>query len=252
MPKKLKNLFWRYKQSKDIEHESLIIDAMSSYYLNNYDHKPRVFVDVGANCGSWSDYAMSKFDVIHCFEPDDELYRYLKRRFKNSNICIYNEALSDFNGSGNLYIPTNNGNEIKSRASLCKTANAGFEQLILESKISTLDSCDFSDVNCIKIDVEGNELAVLKGGEETLKQYKPVLIVEIEERHHIGESILIFNYLSGLGYMSLVFDGSLLENINKVRFEEIVANKSFNNFVFIHNDLKEMGFAIKELVSDFT
>ena len=35
----------------------------------------------------------------------------------------------------------------------------------------------------IKIDVEGGELHVLHGGERTIKEFKPALLVEIEARH---------------------------------------------------------------------
>src|SRR5262249_3290635 len=47
----------------------------------------------------------------------------------------------------------------------------------------TLDSYAFEDVCCIKIDVEGHELAVVAGAAETLKRCRPTLVVEIEERH---------------------------------------------------------------------
>ena len=42
----------------------------------------------------------------------------------------------------------------------------------------TLDSFNFTMVDLIKIDVEGHEFRVLKGGENTIKKYSPIIIIE--------------------------------------------------------------------------
>ena len=63
-------------------------------------------------------------------------------------------------------------------------------------KISTLTGSDkiFSDksdieINLVKCDVEGHELEVFKGAENTLNKFHPHLIFECEQRHHINDSI---------------------------------------------------------------
>jgi hypothetical protein len=50
-------------------------------------------------------------------------------------------------------------------------------------KAKRLDDYDFSDVDLIKVDVEGHEESVLAGGMRTIEINRPVLIVEIEQRH---------------------------------------------------------------------
>jgi FkbM family methyltransferase len=47
----------------------------------------------------------------------------------------------------------------------------------------TLDSFGFSDVSLIKIDVEGHEIEVLKGAEQTIRKWHPALIVETGRKH---------------------------------------------------------------------
>ena len=42
----------------------------------------------------------------------------------------------------------------------------------------TLDSFNFTMVDLIKIDVEGHEFRVLKGGENTINKYSPIIIIE--------------------------------------------------------------------------
>jgi FkbM family methyltransferase len=45
-------------------------------------------------------------------------------------------------------------------------------------KIRTLDSYHFNNISMIKIDVESNELQVLKGAIETIKKYRPIIFIE--------------------------------------------------------------------------
>ncbi|HMO16921.1 MAG TPA: FkbM family methyltransferase [Oligoflexia bacterium] len=48
-------------------------------------------------------------------------------------------------------------------------------------KMRTLDSYAFDKVKFLKVDVQGCELAVLKGSRETLSRCRPVVFIEIEE-----------------------------------------------------------------------
>jgi len=63
-----------------------------------------------------------------------------------------------------------------------------------------LDSLDLNDVTAIKIDVEGAEAEVLLGARETLRRCRPVLSVEIEERHRPGSTRAVPDMLRPLGY----------------------------------------------------
>jgi hypothetical protein len=49
----------------------------------------------------------------------------------------------------------------------------------LAFEMRTLDSFELDNVGFIKIDVEGAQLLVLMGAEETIKRNKPVMLVEI-------------------------------------------------------------------------
>ena len=51
-------------------------------------------------------------------------------------------------------------------------------------KVSTIDKTfsDFSgEVDLIKIDTEGWEYFVLKGGKQTINKYRPIILMEFEE-----------------------------------------------------------------------
>ena len=54
--------------------------------------------------------------------------------------------------------------------------------------VQTLDSHHFENVGLIKIDTQGHELRVLRGGIETLEKNKPVVVFEInEDKDYITE-----------------------------------------------------------------
>ena len=44
--------------------------------------------------------------------------------------------------------------------------------------IKTIDSFEYENVGFIKYDIEGYELRAIKGSEDTIKKYYPVIIVE--------------------------------------------------------------------------
>jgi FkbM family methyltransferase len=53
----------------------------------------------------------------------------------------------------------------------------------IEIKVKRLDDHVFQDVDFIKIDVEGFELDVIKGGKTTILAHKPVMVVEQKPGH---------------------------------------------------------------------
>ena len=60
-------------------------------------------------------------------------------------------------------------------------------------------------ISVIKIDVEGAEIEVLKGGERTLRTEKPALVIEIDDKllaRNGGSGLELRDYLRSLGYQS--------------------------------------------------
>ena len=60
-------------------------------------NKINVFVDIGANKGKYTDEILKRFPNAkgYLFEPNIILFKFLKRKYKNKNIIIFNKALSN-------------------------------------------------------------------------------------------------------------------------------------------------------------
>ena len=78
-----------------------------------------------------------------------------------------------------------------------------------KNQLKTLDgfvmSKKLNQIDIIKIDVEGFELFILEGAKETLKKFKPELLVEYSKTYQCGYSpIKIVKLMNKLGYSCYV------------------------------------------------
>ncbi len=132
-------------------------------------------IDVGAYTGLYAiaaDKLGARLSVA--FEPVLATFERLQENVKQNDctgIALYNVALSDFNGEAEMSI---HGHRFPDMASLVWEHGKGKVPVTLR----TLDSYQFADVAAIKIDVEKNEPAVLRGARDTLERCRPHLIIE--------------------------------------------------------------------------
>jgi hypothetical protein len=63
-----------------------------------------------------------------------------------------------------------------------------------------LDDFALGDVTAIKLDAEGAEYEILRGARDTLLRCRPVLTLEVEERHRVGSTYAVPAFLDALGY----------------------------------------------------
>jgi hypothetical protein len=96
-----------------------------------------------------------------------------------------------------------------------------------------------SKIGFVKIDVEGHELAALRGAAATIENSLPNFLIEAEERHRKGAVASVRMFLSQYGYDGLFhFDGKLLplQDFDASIHQDISATDRpyVNNFIFIH------------------
>ena len=194
-------------------------------------------IDIGVYRGVYS-YEMAKYSkMVHAFEPNPIIFKDIELNLSKiiKNINLYNFALSDKENKVLLKVPIRNKNYDKSnyeeyfqmgRATIHEQ-NAMGDIETFEIKSTKLDNFTFSNrISFIKIDVEGHEMSVIKGAENTIKQYKPTLLVEIEEKHSKQKVLESINYINSLGYESFFYDNELksTNNLNNLNM--------YNNFIF--------------------
>lgn len=138
-----------------------------------------VALDVGASYGLLSYVFSKRFQVVHAFEPIPKVYECLLKNLETQNLTnvkAYNLAL----GSENKELYIKSEPDITLGAHLTGEIK---EDGYTYSKINvvTLDSLGIKNVSLLKIDVEGFELLVLKGGIETIRRDRPVIFFETKE-----------------------------------------------------------------------
>jgi FkbM family methyltransferase len=242
--KSLSKFNWQNFEKHNFEPELLVTEELLK------QNNKAVFFDVGSNKGEYT-YIAEKFllkENIHAFEPNPNLYFKLKHIFKKSK--INNFALSNINGEADLKVPFLNNIEDDSLGTLNINAKEKNEThaKFFKIKTQTLDRYCFNQnvhrIDCIKIDVEGLELLVLEGAKQSIKVHQPILIIEIEKRHHENRSVLdisefiIENYSSSRKYIVYYFDRKERKLIQLIKepnqkLEDHGSEKYENNFVFI-------------------
>jgi FkbM family methyltransferase len=129
-----------------------------------------VFIDVGANVGSWSNYVLQYSDAKgYLYEPSLQCFAALKDRFTGSNIEIRNVAVSDTPG----FAPFAEEENFGETSSLAASRESGDATSTRSVPVVTLDQ-DFasnpSPIDFLKIDCEGYDLKVLKGATALLSR----------------------------------------------------------------------------------
>lgn len=173
--------------------------------------RDKIALDIGANKGVYSHTLAGLCREVHAFEPNPKIYRILTR-FLPANVTPHHVALSDRDGEAELVIPSytkggfsNQGASLDPRK---KQAPFGFGTVRIPAR--ALNSYDFRNVGFVKIDVEGFEEAVIRGALGTLRRERPVVLIEMEERHTGRPIEELLAGMAALGFeISFARDGRL-------------------------------------------
>ncbi len=162
-------------------------------------------VDVGSNLGTFT-YEMSRLTGnVAAFEPNPALYK-LVRNLALPGVTSYNMVLSSTDGMATLVIPrVHSGHVLASVRREVAVRNGGSDVDEISVKSARLDSMGLDRVAFIKIDVEGFEDDVLAGAMETIARDRPMLLIEIEERHNPGGLARISDLFGKMAYRTFFF-----------------------------------------------
>jgi FkbM family methyltransferase len=128
-------------------------------------------IDVGAHVGFWLKDMCSEFKHVYAFEPVDEVRECLFKNVKAENYHCYTYGLGSKDEIKKIhYNPEETGNSY-----ISKDGNK-------EIMIRRLDNLDLPHIDYIKIDAEGYEIEVVKGGLKLVEKYKPLIHVEVKDK----------------------------------------------------------------------
>jgi len=148
-------------------------------FLKFMKPKARTVCDIGANIGEIT-WALSQFSQqVHAFEPTVNTFQLLKKNVEQNNlknVSIYDKGVGAKHEIAHIAL---NGNTCGANARIQDVTKTKHQTEIMT--IIPLDSLNLSDVDIIKIDVEGYELDVLQGAEQTILKDKPIIQLEVYE-----------------------------------------------------------------------
>lgn len=133
-------------------------------YCRNQKKTFRTVLDIGAWCGTWS-YKIQKYaERVIAFEPDKVHAECYKKNLEQFPTCeVITKAVGNEEGSVTLTDDDfTQGKRIEST-----TGNV---------PMTTIDSFNYENIDLIKVDVEGYEMNVLLGAQNTLANTKYLMI----------------------------------------------------------------------------
>jgi FkbM family methyltransferase len=168
-----------------LDYRRSLVDPVHERFIRDWVKPDAVVWDIGGNLGLFALPAALKAKTGHIcvMEPDVELAANLCRTLrlrvnKGLNVSVVCVAVSDSVGVANFQISK------FSRAMNKLEAVGQWNKVIAEElrsvpvmNIDTLAN-NIPPPTVLKIDVEGAEIDVLKGGESTISTFRPVILVE--------------------------------------------------------------------------
>jgi FkbM family methyltransferase len=191
-----KGLTWVEVRSGPAQGIELLIDARKEKFLWTGLHEPAVqraltellqpgmnFWDVGAHVGFFTVLGAQQVGEqghVHAFEPVDENRRRLEAALDRNgctNVSVHPLALSATTGEAVIHAHES--------SAMWSLAGDG-EGVAVHTE--TLDSLELPAPDVIKLDAEGIEVEVLRGGRQLLSEHRPQLVVEFTTAELVDEA----------------------------------------------------------------
>ena len=204
------------------------VEKSLSYLLSNtcdedeflkkkFKNKKILCLDAGTNVGTYTDLISKNLKIkkVYMIEASRSCFQFLKEKYKEKNISIFNIALSNKSKKLKFY-----EKEITSQSSLKNKKNKVFENLKNRSvyMINCISLDEFYKINntkeiydIIKIDCEGEDYNIIKGAKKLLKRGL-IKILKIEIQFDENNFYKIVSYLNKFNFK--------LITITKIKFNK--------------------------------
>ena len=199
-------------------------------------------VDVGASWGLFTyhlAHRVGKRGRVYSYEPHPANTAVLQKLAKaQSHVNFRPVAVSEVAGRAEMQVPRRKNRLVTAQSSL----GHGFDEIEgVEVERVAVTTVRLDDeigpevqVDFVKIDVEGHEMSVLRGGASMFRRCLPPLLIEIEQRHLEGAIEDVFHYIQEFGYHLFYVDAQTLRPIADFDLQRDqlakVVNGQFNPF----------------------
>ncbi|MDA0670379.1 MAG: FkbM family methyltransferase [Proteobacteria bacterium] len=169
LPKEDQHFEGYFSQSVQVGDKRLYQPQHIDRCFHHIKNRKHTAIDVGGHCGFWSFYLGGNFKKVYAFEPVEIFRECFKKNIPHGNVELLPVALGNENGFVSMNI------ELENTGATHISSNTNDLNKV---ELKKLDDYELTDVDFIKIDVEGYENKVVLGAKETLLRNKPIIIVE--------------------------------------------------------------------------
>ncbi|MFJ5773204.1 FkbM family methyltransferase [Streptomyces sp. NPDC093094] len=170
-------------------------------------------VDVGGWYGPWTRRLSGRARSVLTLEPVPHLARLLSATAPG-NVRVVEAAAGDRPGTARLWLPPDDPGD----RGVSSLVRRDIHARAVPVRVVALDDLGLREVGFVKVDVDGSELAVLRGATALLTRDRPALFVELESR--IQPVAPVVTYLRMLGYDGWVLPGGTWVRLASFPLEE--------------------------------
>lgn len=152
-------------------------------------------IDVGAFTGTYAVGLSIHARRVIAVEPQPRQAAALRRALP-PNVKVVEAALSDVAGRAVLKLSSPGGGSMSTLDA--RAPSLGWPEISVA--VTRMDDLATERVGFVKIDVEGHEWKVLSGAQAILREHRPNLLIEAEERNEAGSVERVVGYLQAAGY----------------------------------------------------
>jgi len=213
-------------------------EPLTTHILSQNVSQGMICLDIGSNIGYYavleSKNVGEKGKVI-AIEPSPVNFDYLTMNSElqdTANIKVHNFAVGDRNGTIDFVISReSNWSRVVEDNKIVKPGDK-----MIKIQIKTVDTFleenPIERLDFLRMDVEGHELKIFKGSKNTLRKFKPILMIEFHKMY-LGknETRELLQELKSMGYESKYYIPRLLDmpvignigDVKKFGLEELLA-----------------------------
>jgi len=159
--------YWFPETNKEIHYDFSIKRVKSlQWILKNWNRK-KIVVQAGGSYGVWPKLLGEHFEYVYTFEPDYISFHHLVLNCTEPNIFKSQMALSDKRRCLNFKRKSFTGHKV------INTGGDGYHPA------TSVDSLGLWNLDALLLDIEGYEFFALYGANNTIKEFKPIILIEV-------------------------------------------------------------------------